>query len=373
MRIERIELRTIRMELVHPFETSFGTESARHAIIVRIDGEGLTGYGECVAGLGPWYSYETVGTSLHILREYLAPRLIGQDVRSPEEVGGRFSGIRGHSMAKAGLEFAVWDLLAQIAGQPLARFLGGQRDRVDSGVSIGIQPSLDALLERIDGFLAQGYRRVKLKIKPGWDVDVVPAVRERFPDVPLMVDANSAYSLEDLDVFQRLDNLGLLMIEQPLGYDDIYEHSKLQARLQTPLCLDESIHTARDARWALEIGSCGVINIKPGRVGGLTEARRIHDLCEDRGVPVWCGGMLETGIGRAHNVALATLPNFRLPGDLSASDRYYVRDVIDPPFALNPDGTLTVPSGPGIGVSVNHELLGRFTMGVESIASKGFG
>jgi len=362
MRIEGVELREVRLPLVHPFETSFGREVENRVVIVKVWGEGLVGYGESAAGAGPWYSYETVDTCWHVQRDFLAPLVLGQEIEHPAELTRRFAPVRGHNMAKTGLEEAAWDLLARQAGQPLARFLGGARDRIESGVSVGIQPTVGHLLDRIAAFLAQGYRRVKIKIKPGWDLEVVKEVRRAFPDVPLMLDANSAYSLDDAPLFQSLDDYDLMMIEQPLGYDDIFDHARLQAQIRTPLCLDESITTPEHARWAIELGSCRIINIKPGRVGGLHQARRIHDLCQGHGLPVWCGGLLETGIGRAHNVALSTLPNFRLPGDVSASRRYYERDIVHPPFELNPDGTITVPNGPGIGVTVNDRRLEECTI-----------
>ena len=362
IRLERVTLFHIRMPLVHPFETSFGVEQDRECIIVRVEGDGAVGWGECVAGAGPWYSYETAQTAWHILTGFLISMLLGRELSGPQEVFDRLRPVRGHPMAKAGLEMALWDLAAVQQGVSLARLLGGTRERVPVGVSIGIQESVPALLERIASFVEQGYARVKIKIKPGWDVDVVRAVRREFPDLKLQVDANSAYRLEDAPVFRAMDDLDLLLIEQPLGHDDIYEHSKLQRQLRTPICLDESIVSVDHARAALELGSCRVINIKPGRVGGHTSSIRIHDLCRAQGVPVWHGGMLETGIGRAHNVALASLPGFTLPGDISASARYYAEDLVDPPFTLNPDSTLTVPQGVGIGVAVNEERLRRVTL-----------
>jgi len=357
MRIERIELRDVRLPLVHPFETSFGRETEQRTVIVRIDAEGLTGYGESAAGIGPWYSYETVETCWHVQRDFLVPRLLGREIESPLEIADRFAPVRGHNMAKTGLEQAVWDLTAKAEGVPLARLLGGEKDRIESGVSVGIQDSLDHLLDRIGAFIDAGYRRIKIKIKPGWDVAAAEAVRSRFPDVPLMLDANSAYTLDDVDVFRRLDAFGLMMVEQPLGHDDIADHAKLQREIETPVCLDESIVTPEHARWAIEMGSCRIINIKPARVGGLSAAVRIHDLCLEHGLPVWCGGLLESGVGRAHNVAVSTLPNFRLPGDVSASARYYEHDIVDPPFALAADGTIAVPRGPGIGVAIDEERL----------------
>jgi O-succinylbenzoate synthase len=359
MKIEHIELHHIELPLVHPFETSFGREFTRSCILVSVLAEGLTGWGECTAEAGPWYSYETVETAWHVLSDFLIPAVLGQEIASPADVVARFQRVRGHSMARAGLENAVWDLLAQAQGASLADLLGGARDRVRVGVSVGIEPTLDELLDRVSQYVAEGYGRVKLKIKPGWDVDVVRAVRERWPDLPLQVDANSAYTLADVPIFRELDPFNLLLIEQPFHYDDIVDHAKLQAQLHTPICLDESIHSPEHARWALDIEACRVINVKLGRVGGLTAARQIHDLCADRGVPVWCGGMLETNVGRAANVAVAALPNFTLPGDISASARYYPegKDIAVPNFVLNDDSTLSVPSGPGLGVQVVPERL----------------
>jgi len=357
MKIECIELHHVDMPLVHPFETSFEREITRPCILVAVHGDGLTGWGECTAGAGPWYSSETIGTAWHVLRDFLAPAVLGQEVTSPADVVACFQRVRGHEMARAGLENAVWDLLAQEQGVSLARMLGGQQERVPVGVSVGIEPTLELLLERVAQYVAEGYRRVKLKIKPGWDVAVVRAVRERWPDLPLQVDANSAYTPADVPVFRELDQFDLLLIEQPLHHDDVVDHARLQAHIRTPLCLDESIHSPEHARWALDIGACRVINVKVGRVGGLTAARHIHDLCAGRGVPVWCGGMLETNVGRATNVAMAALPNFTLPGDISASARYYRQDIAGPDFVLNDDSTLSVPTRPGLGVHVIPERL----------------
>jgi O-succinylbenzoate synthase len=359
MKIERIELHHIELPLVHPFETSFGREITRSCILVAVHAAGLTGWGECTAESGPWYSYETVETAWHVLSDFLIPFVLGQDIALPADVVARFQPVRGHQMARAGLENAVWDLLAQAQGVSLAELLAGKKDRVKVGVSVGIERTLGELLDKVNRYVDLGYGRVKLKIKPGWDVDVIRAVRERWPDLPLQVDANSAYTLADAPIFRELDQFNLLLIEQPLHHDDIVDHAKLQAQLDTPICLDESIHSPEHARWALDIAACGVINIKVGRVGGLTAAWQIHDLCAERGVPVWCGGMLETNVGRAANVAMATLPNFALPGDISASARYYPegKDIAVPNFELNEDSTLSVPSAPGLGVRVVPERL----------------
>jgi len=357
MKIERVELHHVDMPLVHPFETSFGREITRPCILVAVFSDGLTGWGECTAHSGPWYSSETIETAWHVLRDFLIPEVLGQEVTSAPDLVARFVRVRGHPMARAALENAVWDLLAQAQGVSLAYVLDGERERVPVGVSVGIEPTLDELLDRVAGHVAEGYARVKLKIKPGWDVEVVRAVRERWPDLRLQVDANSAYTLRDAPLLRELDQFDLLLIEQPLHHDDIVDHAQLQKQLLTPVCLDESIHSPEHARWALDIGACRVINIKVGRVGGLTAARQIHDLCCERGVPVWCGGMLETNVGRAANVALAALPNFTLPGDISASARYYQEDIAEPNFVLNDDSTLSVPSGPGLGVLVIPERL----------------
>jgi o-succinylbenzoate synthase len=348
------------MRLVAPFETSFGVEHDRQCVIVRVDAEGLTGWGECPAESTFGYSYETTATAWHALKDFLVPRSLGQpvDIDAAYRLGEL---LRGHNMARHGLESALWDIVAQQRGISLSTALGGTRDRVAVGVSVGIQASADALMARIEDYLAQGYGRIKIKIKPGYDLEIVKRVRARFPKILLQVDANSAYRLPDAPLFRALDDYGLLLIEQPLGWDDIYEHSKLQAQLQTPICLDESIHALGHAELALELEACKVINIKPARVSGFTESRRIHDLCQARSIPVWCGGMLETGIGRAGNVALASLPNFTLPGDISASNRYYTEDIAEPLFALNPDSTLSVPTLAGLGVTVNEIALEKFT------------
>jgi len=362
VRIERVELRIIEMELVEPFETSFRREKTRQALIISVTSEGLVGWGECVAGSGPWYSYETIKTARHVLEDFLIPSVLGREFSEPAELIALWSGVRGHPMAKAALEAAIWDLVAKARDLPLAKLLGGVKDRIASGISIGIQPDIPTLLETIERRLAEGYLRVKLKIKPGWDSNILEPVRRRFPDMKLMVDANAAYGLEDLTRLKKLDEFDLMMIEQPLSHDDLVDHAELQRRIKTPVCLDESIKSPEDARQALKLGSCRVINIKPGRVGGILSAKKIHDLCLRHKIPVWCGGMLETGIGRAHNVALASLEGFTLPNDISASRRYWHRDIVEPEFELGSDGTLSVPQGPGIGVEVVRERLERSTM-----------
>ena len=362
MKIDRIELRHIKMELVAPFETSFGVELDEQHLIVRVDAEGLTGWGECVAEADPFYSYETNQTAWHILRDYCIPGVLGKEIASPDDAITKWSRVRGHNMAKAGLEFALWDLFAKAKGVSLSKMLGGTRERIHVGVSIGIQSSPDVLVQRVEGYLRDGYQRVKLKIAPGRDLQFVRAVRQAFPQLLLQVDANSAYRLEDADVFKQMDDLNLLLIEQPLAHDDIYDHSKLQRQVKTAICLDESIHSVADAQAGIELGSCKIINIKPGRVGGYRESIKIHDYCASQNAPVWHGGMLESGIGRAGNVALASLPNFKLPGDISASKRYYKEDIVDPLFEVDANGTMAVPTKPGIGVEVLLDRLEKVTL-----------
>jgi O-succinylbenzoate synthase len=361
MRIEQVEIHDVSMPLVHPFETSFGREEVRQTIIVAVRSEGLVGWGEAATSAGPWYEYETVETCWHVLREFLAPGVVGCEVHSARDAAHRMAPVRGHNLAKMGLEAAVWDLMGKAQGESVSKLLGGERDRVAVGVSIGVQASVGELIDRIAAFWEQGYSRVKIKIRPGWDVGIVREVRERFPDVPLMVDANSAYTLADVDRLMELDEFDLMMIEQPLAYDDLVDHAELQGRLRTPVCLDESVPSLAAARVALALGSGRIVNIKPGRVGGLTVAKDVHDLCREQGVAVWCGGMLETGIGRAHNVALASLPGFTLPGDISASARYFERDIVEPPFEVGADGMMAVPDGAGIGVGIIEERLAAAT------------
>lgn len=362
MRIERIEIRHTKMDLVSPFTTSMGTEYDEEHIMVRIDAEGVTGWGESVAEGTPFYSYETVTTAWHIMQDFLIPAILGKDLKDVAEGIALYEKVRGHMMAKAGIESALWDVFAKAKGVSLSKMLGGTRDKIDVGVSIGIQSSENELLKKIEGYLAEGYKRIKIKISPGHDLQFVKAVRREFPDILFQVDANSAYTLEDIDLFKKMDEYNLLLIEQPLGYEDIYDHSKLQRELKTAICLDESIHSLDDTRAAIELNSCKIINIKPGRVGGFTESKLIHDYCETIHVPVWHGGMLESGIGRAGNVALASLSNFTLPGDISASKRYYKEDIVEPEFVVNLDGTMNVPQGPGIGVKVNEKSLEKVTV-----------
>ncbi len=353
-----LELFVIDLPLVHPFRTSFGEERVRRVLLVKLSGEGALGWGECVASSGPWYSYETVDTAFLVIRDFIVPLLRRGELRHPRDFPALVSPIRGHPMAKAAVEAALWDLHCRLNGVPLWREIGGVREEVTAGVSIGIQDSVPALLERIRHFVARGYPRVKLKVKPGWDVAVLEAVRGEFPELALQVDANCAYRPGD-PALREFDRFRLLLVEQPFHYEDLLGHARLAREISTPVCLDESITSPHRAREALELGACSVINIKQGRVGGLTAAVEIHDLARDRGVPVWCGGMLETGVGRALNVALATLPNFSLPNDISATDRYFREDIAHPPFALTPRGTIPVPPGPGIGVEVDEARLRR--------------
>ncbi len=362
MKIERIELRHIKMHLVAPFETSFGVETDEEHLIVRVDAQGLTGWGECPAGTEPFYSYETNQTAWHILRDFLIPNALGQNITSVDDAIQRGARVRGHNMAKAGLEFALWDLFAKARGVSLSKMLGGTREKIAVGVSIGIQASPEALVKRIEGYLREGYRRIKIKIAPGRDIAFTAAARRAFLSILLQVDANSAYTLDDVNTLRTLDEYNLLLIEQPLGYEDIYDHSKLQPQLKTPICLDESIHSVADAREGIELGACRIINIKPARVGGYAESKKIHDLCAMHGVPVWHGGMLESGIGRAGNVALASLPNFSLPGDISASKRYFAQDIVEPEFTVDAEGMMAVPTKPGIGVEVLLDRLDQVTV-----------
>lgn len=362
MRIDRVELIHIKMDLVSPFVTSMGTEYNEEHIIVRADADGITGWGESVAEGTPFYSYETVTTAWHILRDFLAPSILGKELSGIDDAIALYERVRGHMMAKAGLEAALWDLFAKAKGISLSNMLGGIRKKVDVGVSIGIQPSEKALIKKVEVYLGEGYKRIKIKIAPGNDIRFVEVLRKEFPGLLLQVDANSAYSLDDINLFKKMDKYDLLLIEQPLGYEDIFDHSKLQRELKTPVCLDESIHSLDDTRAAIELGSCRIINIKPGRVGGFTESVKIHDYCASMKVPVWHGGMLESGIGRAGNVALASLSDFTLPGDISASKRYYKEDIVEPEFIVNSDGTMNVPTKPGIGVEVNMKMLKQVTV-----------
>ena len=366
MTIERIELFLCRLPLVHFFETSFGRSYDRTFVLIRVEGQvngrRVEGWGESVAEANPYYSSETTETVWHIIAGFIAPLILGATFEHPSEVSPALRRIRGHNMAKAGVEMAIWDLFARGIDQPLSNVLGGTRDRIASGVSIGIQDSLDQLMGKIEKELAAGYRRIKIKIKPGWDVDAVERVRKTFGNIPLQVDANAAYTLADTAMLASLDPYDLLLIEQPLDYDDVMDHAVLQKKIKTPVCLDESIHTVRIARDAIEAKACKIINIKPGRVGGHQASIELHDLCASHGIPVWHGGMLESGIGRAHNIHLASLPNFSLPGDIAASKRYYQPDLIDPPIDIASDGTIAVPTGPGIGVNIVRDRIEKATL-----------
>jgi len=368
VRIERLRLRLVRLPLVAFFETSFGRIYDRTFIIVEVAADGARGVGECVADVDPYYSPETNVTAWHVMKDFLAPLVVGRSFAHPREVFAAFARIRGHNMAKAAIEMAAWDLAARAEQTPLWRLLGGTRREIASGVSIGIQDSLDQLAKRVETELGAGYRRIKIKIKPGWDVDAVQMVRSRFGAIPLMVDANAAYSLEQQPLLASLDAFSLMMIEQPLEYEDIRDHARLQASIQTPICLDESIHTPRLAEEAIALGACRIINIKPGRLGGYEQSIRVHDIAAARGVPVWHGGMLESGIGRAHNVHLASLPNFTLPGDIAASKRYFVPDLIDPGIDVTPAGTIAVPMSAGIGVHVDWERVRAATLETYEVA-----
>ncbi len=354
------------MRLCSPFRTSFGVEQDRDCIILCLQGDGIEGWGECVASSFPGYNYETVGTAWHILKDFFIPTILGKAIADIQHYRDGIAHYRGHNLARAGLEMALWDLLGKAKGQSLATLFKGERERVPVGVSIGLKEDEQTLLDVVSDYINSGYKRVKLKIKPGQDVEVVSPVRRAFPELMLQVDANSAYHLSDAPIFQAMDDINLVLIEQPLAEDDIIDHRELQKQLKTALCLDESILCLRHARQAIALGSCKIINIKPARVGGLSEAIQIHDYCYANGVPVWCGGMLETNIGRASNLALASLPGFTLPGDISASDRYYEIDIAEPSFVLNADSTIDVPKGPGLGVWVDQEALDRFTLRMES-------
>ena len=365
MKLTAVELRRVRLSLVAPFETSFGVQTERDVLLLKARTTDGVGWGECVAGEEPTYSSEYVDGAQHVLIHHLLPRLLDQASLEAEDVGRVLRPVHGHQMAKAAIEMAILD--AQLRGrhESFARYFGATRGAVDCGVSVGIHPSIPELLATVGEYLDQGYRRIKLKIKPGWDVEPVRAVRDRFGDVPLQVDANTAYSLSHAQELAQLDPFDLLLIEQPLPEEQVLAHAELARLVRTPICLDESITSEQTAADAIELGACRIINIKPGRVGGYLEARRIHDLCTARGVPVWMGGMLETGIGRAGNVAMAAMPNFTLPGDTSASDRYYHRDITQP-FVLH-DGRLDVPAGPGLGVDVDQEFLDSITYWKETV------
>ncbi len=370
LNIDAIHLREINMPLAHPFETSFGLTTGRRILLVELESGGLTAWGECVAGEHPYFSDEMIDTAWIITEHELAPRLLEADLEGGGSCPGVFKQVRGHRMAKAALENAVWDLQAQVEGVPLAQLLGGTRQTIPCGVSIGIQPSIDRLLAVIEAELASGYQRIKLKCKHGWDNTVFEAVRNRWPDILLSCDANSAYRMRDFDHIATWDRFDLLMIEQPLWYDDFYFHSMLQKRLSTAICLDESIRNRRDALAAIDMESCRIINIKVGRVGGFSEAIAVHNAAAERGIPVWCGGMLETGIGRSHNIALSSLPNFTLPGDVSASGRYWTQDIIEPAVTVGANGEITVPTTPGRGFEVQKDRIEALTVRRQSLYTR---
>ena len=370
MKITRIVARHVRMPFRHAFSTSRWTLTHKDAIVIEASTDaGLTGWGECVALAYPDYCYESTAINALVLREYLIPLVLGRELADAQALWEAMSPVAGHRIAKAGLECALWDLDAQAQGQSLSHRLGGTRTRVETGVSVSVHDTPDALLRTVEGYLGEGYQRVKLKIKPGKDLVETALIRRNFPDLKLQVDGNAAYTLEHLDRLAELDAHSLLLIEQPLGNEDIIDHVQLQQRIQTPVCLDESILSADDARKALSIGACRVINIKPGRVGGVRESLRIHDLCRQQGVAVWMGGMFETGIGRALNVAVASLPGFTLPGDISASAKYFAEDIVESPFVLNGDSTLTVPTAPGLGIVVDARRLEQFTVATETFTA----
>ncbi|MBP2241803.1 O-succinylbenzoate synthase [Cytobacillus eiseniae] len=358
--IREVTLHRMVMRLKDPFTTSFGTFQDREFFVIEMEDEtGAIGFGESVAFLSPWYSEETVESNKHIMEQFLIPLLLESPINHPDEVSKRFESIRRNHMAKSALEGAVWDLYAKRKANPLYKELGGSKQQIEVGISIGIQPTPKELAQVVEGFVNEGYKRIKVKIKPGADYEMLKEVRRHFPDILLMADANSAYTLKDINLLKKLDELDLMMIEQPLAYDDIIDHSKLQTELVTPICLDESIHSLEDARKAVELGSCKIINIKIGRVGGITESKKIHDYCAQQGIPVWCGGMLESGIGRAHNIALTTLPQFVMPGDTAGSSRYWEKDIIQPEVIVE-NGLIHVPNKPGIGYEVNRQVLEQY-------------
>lgn len=371
MHISEIELREIRLPLVHFFETSFGRTTERRIVLARvIDKDGAEGWGECTAGEGPFYSDEWTDGAWVTLKEFLAPMVADREVDSASQVFRLMKPVRGHRMAKATIETACWEIEAKQAGLPLWEHLGGTLREIPCGVSIGIQDTAEALLEKIEQELAAGYQRIKIKIKPGWDRDIVARVRQRFGDIHLTCDANSAYTLADAPLFQDIDQFNLMMLEQPLSHDDIFDHAQLQTQIKTPICLDESIHSSEDARHAIGLRSCRIVNVKLGRVGGHAEAKRVEKVCRENNIPVWCGGMLESGVGRAHNIAMATLAGFTLPGDVSASSRYWAEDIIEPPVTVSAQGTIVAPEKPGLGFDLNMARIDSLTVRRETIVGK---
>lgn len=362
IKIERLEIREINLPLVHFFETSFGRTEKRRILLTKVFCDGAVGYGECTTGEAPLFSHETIDTAWIIIKGILSPIAIGRNWTSPSEIGQWFKPIRGHQMARASVENACWDLTARVKNIPLYELLGGTLREIPCGVSIGIQDTPQQLLEKIRTEVEAGYRRIKIKIKPGWDFDIIKQIRQHYPDILLSVDANSAYTLADINLLKSFDKFNLLMIEQPLGYDDIVDHSRLQKQISTAICLDEPITSLDKARKAIEMESCRIINIKLGRVSGFSEAIKIHNYCYEHNIPVWCGGMLESGIGRSHNIALSTLPGFSLPGDVSASKRYYEEDITEPPVIVNEDGFISVPQVPGTGYEPKEDYIERITV-----------
>jgi o-succinylbenzoate synthase len=367
MKIEAISLREIQMPLVHFFETSFGRTYSRQILLITVHCDGVNGWAESVTGEGPFFSSEWIDSSWATIKSHIAPTLLGKTVATASDSTGLMASIRGHRMAKAGLENALWDAEAQQKQVPLSKLLGGTLPEINCGVSIGIQDSIEQLIEKIETEVSAGYQRIKLKVKPGWDLNILEKARSRWPDILLSCDANSAYTLQDLNHLRKFDQFNLLMIEQPLWSNDFYYHARLQRELKTAICLDESIRNVRDASAAIELGACRILNIKVGRVGGFTEAKKIHDVCQDNSIPVWCGGMLESGIGRAHNVALSALENFRLPGDVSASKRYWKEDIIEPEVEVSPRGTISVSSQPGRGYRIREDLIEKLTVRRETL------
>jgi len=370
MKIEAITLYEIQMPLVHFFETSFGRTYNRRIFLVKVDCDGISGWAECVAGENPFYSSEWLESAWPTIKHFLGPALLGRTIAHASDSVPLMAHVRGHRMAKAALENALWDAEAKQKQRPLWKLLGGKLREIPCGVSIGIQDSVEQLLDKIQTELAAGYRRIKVKVKPGWDINVLQRIRLRWSEITLSCDANSAYTLDQIEHLRKFDQFKLLMIEQPLWYDDIYNHSRLQQKLGTPICLDESIRHARDAAHAIEIGACRIINIKVGRVGGFSEAKRVHDVCAAQKIPVWCGGMLESGVGRAHNIALSTLQNFRLPGDVSASKRYWKEDIIEPEVEVTAQGTIVIRDEPGTGYLVRENLIKKLAVQKERLRAK---
>jgi o-succinylbenzoate synthase len=369
MKIEQITLREIRQPLLHPFVTSFGSETDRHIVLVTLRCEGITAWGECVASQHPYYSEESVGSAWHVIKQELVPALLSKKIERAADAPALMKQVRGNRMAKAALENALWVAEAEAKKVSLARLIGGTRGHIDCGVSIGIQETLDKLEEKVAGELAAGYQRIKLKCRPGLDVELFARIRQRWPKILLSCDANSAYTLDDAEHLKCFDEFDLLMIEQPLWHDDFYFHAKLQKQIKTRICLDEAVRNARDAEAAIAVGACGIVNVKVGRVGGMSEALKVHEVCVKNNIPVWCGGMLETGIGRSVNVHISSLPGFTLPGDVSASKRYWKEDIVDPEVEVSNKGTIQVPQTPGTGYGVREDLIEKLTVRKETFAA----